>query len=112
MQETHLVSPGESLEMGGRRNGSAIRERGGVREWKGDAGCMYGVAVRLPRAGGWPSGFVVMEAAPRGLGSGGGSGGKRAESGEGALREPLGGVGVGGARSFACISSRSLRSSS
>ena len=53
--------------------------------------------------------FVVMEAALRRLGSGGDSGGKRAESGEDALREPFGEVGIGGARSFACISSRNSR---
>ena len=48
--------------------------------------------------------FVVLEAAPRGLGSGGGSVGKRAKSGEEALRESFGGVGLDGGRSFACIS--------
>ena len=47
--------------------------------------------------------FVVLEAAPRRLDRGGDSGGKRAESGEVALCEPIGGVGVGGARSFTCI---------
>ena len=62
--------------------------------------------MRLPRAGGRPPGFVVLEAAPRGLGSGGDSNGTRAESGEVSLRETPGGVGVVGARSFACISSR------
>ena len=40
------------------------------------------------------------------------SGGKRAESGESALRAPFGGVGVDGACSFILISSRSLGSSS
>ena len=40
------------------------------------------------------------------------SAGKRAESGYDPLREPFGGVGVGGARSFVRISSRSLGSSS
>ena len=45
--------------------------------------------------------FVVLEAALRWLGSGGDSGGKRVVSGEEALRKPFGGVGVGGARSFA-----------
>ena len=39
------------------------------------------------------------------LGSGGDFGGKRTKSGEGALRGTFGGVGVDGARSFACISS-------
>ena len=38
--KTHLVSPGDSLERGGCRNGGAVRERGGFREWKGDAGLM------------------------------------------------------------------------
>ena len=52
--------------------------------------------------------FVVLEAAPRRPGSGKESGGKRAEPGEDALREPFGGVGVDGARSFACISSCSF----
>ena len=56
--------------------------------------------------------FVVLEAAPQRLGSGEGIGEKRAESGEEALRGLFGGVGVGGARSLACISSRSLSSSS
>ena len=56
--------------------------------------------------------FAVLEAAPRKLGIDGGSGRKRTESGENALREPLGGVGVDGARSFVRISSPSLRSSS
>ena len=51
---------------------------------------------------------MVLEAALRWLGSGEGSGWKRTESGEGALQGTLGGVGVSGARSFACISSRSL----
>ena len=37
--EIHLVSPGDSLERGGCRNESAVRERRGVSEWKGDAGC-------------------------------------------------------------------------
>ena len=55
--------------------------------------------------------LVVLEVAPRGLGSGGDSGGMRAESYEGALREPLGGVGADGARFFVRISSRSLGSS-
>ena len=56
------MSPGDSLERGGCTNGSAVRERGGVLEWKGDTGRMKGLAVCLPRAGGWPS---VL----RGLGS-------------------------------------------
>ena len=38
--------------------------------------------------------------------------GERAESGEWALRERCSGVGMGGARSFACISSRSFGPSS
>ena len=37
---THLVSPGDSLERAGFTNGSAVRGRGWVREWKEDAGCM------------------------------------------------------------------------
>ena len=53
--------------------------------------------------------FVVLEAASRRPGSGGDTGGKRAESGEDSLREPFGEEGVGGALSFACISSRSFR---
>ena len=56
--------------------------------------------------------FVVLGASPLRLDGGGGSGGERAESDEDALREPFGGVGVDGVHSFACISSRSLRSSS
>ena len=95
------MSPGDSLERGGCRNGSAVRERGGVasgrempavcKEWS----CVF----QGPEDG--RRGFVVLEAAPQRLGSGGHSGGKRAKSGEGALREPPGGVGVGGAHSFA-----------
>ena len=44
--------------------------------------------------------FVVKEAASRRLDSGGDSGETRMESDEDALREPLGGMGVHGARSF------------
>ena len=54
---------------------------------------------------------MVLEAAPRMLGSGAESGGKRAKSDEGSLHEPPSGVRVDGARFFACISSRSLGSS-
>ena len=56
--------------------------------------------------------FVVLEAAQRRLGSVSDSGGKSSESGEKALREPFGRVGVDGARSFACNSSLSSRSPS
>ena len=72
------------------------------------------MVLRLPRTGEWPSGlvFVVLEAAPRRLGSGKDSGRKRAESGGVALGALLGGVGVGGTRSFFRNSSRSLASSS
>ena len=42
-----------------------------------------------------------MEAAPRRLDNGGEYGGERTESGEEALRERFGGVGVDGARFFA-----------
>ena len=45
--------------------------------------------------------FVVLEAFPLRLGSGEKSGKKRAESGEGALREPFGGGG-GGRRLIFC----------
>ena len=54
---------------------------------------------------------MVLEAAPKNSDKGGGSDGKRTKSGEDALRDPFGGVGVGGARFFACISSRSFGSS-
>ena len=33
------MSPGDSLERDGFTNGSSVREREGVREWKGDASC-------------------------------------------------------------------------
>ena len=52
------MSPVGSLELGGCRTGSAIREREGVREWKGDAGCKRGVVVRLPWADGCPPAFL------------------------------------------------------
>ena len=60
--------------------------------------------MRLPRPEDCRRVFVVLEAAPRGLRNGGGSGGKRTESGESTLREPFGGVRVGGARSYVRIS--------
>ena len=59
----------------------------------------WSCVVRGPEDGRWV--FEVLEAAPRRLGSGEDSGGKRMESGEETLRETFGGVGVGGARSFA-----------
>ena len=41
------MSPGDPLERGGCTNGSAVRERGGVREWKGDVGSNIFVWGRL-----------------------------------------------------------------
>ena len=96
------MSSGDSLEKAGCRNGNAVRERGGGQQRverttpaaNSDWSCVFRGLEDGRRV------FVELEAAPQGNGSGGGSGGKRVESGKGTLREPSGGEGVGGARSF------------
>ena len=66
--------------------------------------------MRLPRPRGWPSGLRGIGSRPAEARQLRDSGGKRTESGEDFLPGPFGGVGVDGARSFFCISSRSSRS--
>ena len=106
MPKTQLVSPGDSIEKGGCRNGSAVRERGGSasgrevpavnREWP----CVF----RGPEDG--RRVLVFLEAAPQRPGS--------VEGPEdGAGRDCVTRIArVYGARNFACISPQSLRLSS
>ena len=81
MSETHLVSPVDSLEGGGRRNGSVIRREGGSASGRETpvvnkkCPCVFRGPEDCRRV------FLVLEVAPRGLGSRGNSGRKRAESG-------------------------------
>ena len=66
------MSPYDSLERGRCTNGSAVRGRGGVREWKGDAGLCkeWPYVFRGPVVG--RRFFVVLEAFPLRLDRGGG----------------------------------------
>ena len=108
---TYLASPGDSFKRRGVETGVPFRREGGFASGRGTpAVCKEWSCIFRGQEDGRRV-FVVLEAAPRWLDSGGGSSGKRAESGEVALREPFGGVGVDGARSFACVSSCSMRSS-
>ena len=79
-----------------RINGTAIRERGGVREWKETPADNEEWSCVFRGPGDCRRVFVVLKAAPREFRSGRGSCWKRTVPGEGALREPFGGVRVGG----------------
>ena len=108
----HSVSPGDSPEGAGCRKGSAVRERGGGASGRETPAvnkarsCVF----RGPEDG--RRVFVFLEAAPRRLGSEGGSNGKRAESGEHTLRKPIPLSGDVLCPLFVRFSSRSVRFSS
>ena len=108
MPKTHLVRPGNSLERGGCSNGSVDLERGESTSGRETPALNEELSCVFRGPGDGRRVFVVLEAGPRRPGSGGGSSGKRAGTSEDALRGRFGGVGVGGARSFARISSRSF----